>query len=45
MSVSLNARRVMPGVMSPLHVASMKFPVAPQLNATELAWIIERLVE
>jgi hypothetical protein len=38
-------RRVMPGVMSPLHIESQMIPAAPQLNESELAWIIERLVE
>ena len=41
----LIARRVIGGVMSPLHVESIKSPAAPPLNALYLAWIIERLVE
>jgi hypothetical protein len=36
----LNARRVMPGVMSPLHGESKKSPAAPQLKAGELVWIM-----
>jgi hypothetical protein len=46
LNAALNAsRRVMPGVMSPLHIESTKIPAAPQLNESELAWIIERVVE
>jgi hypothetical protein len=39
------SRQLIAGVMSPLHIESTKIPAAPQLNATKLAWIIERLVE
>jgi hypothetical protein len=38
--MQLYARRVMPGVMSPLHVESMKIPAAPQLNAVEVVGIM-----
>jgi hypothetical protein len=42
---TLNARRVMPGVMSPLHVEPKKIPAVPQLNAAQVGWIMEWLVE
>ena len=34
------SRRVMPGVMSPLHVEPMKIPAAPRLNVVEAGWIM-----
>ena len=37
---ALDARRVMPGVMSPLRVSLKKSPAAPQLNDAELVWIM-----
>jgi hypothetical protein len=43
LDASLNAsRRVMPGVMSPHRVESMKSPAASQLNAVEVMWIMRR---
>ena len=39
-SLNLVGGRVMPGVMSPLHVEPKKIPAAPQLNAIEVAWIM-----
>jgi len=34
------SRRLMAGVMSPLHVESMKSPAAPRLKAAEVTWIM-----
>ena len=41
----LNARRVMPGVMSPLRVDTQLIPAAPLLNDAKLVWIVEWPVE
>jgi hypothetical protein len=47
---ALCARRVMPGVMSPLRIESRKIPAAPQLNESRLVdnargWLILMRVE
>ena len=37
---ALCARRLIGGVMSPLHVESTKSPAAPQLNAIHQMWLM-----
>jgi hypothetical protein len=38
--ITLRARRVMPGVMSPLRVEVKRSAAAPQLNDPQLVWIM-----
>jgi len=42
--VSCAGARVMPGVMSPPRVESMKSPAASQLNALNVVWIMRAVV-